>query len=76
MAEKLINAACWPDYNLSDGVLKYKNIIVIENNDDLRNILVGAAHDSYTRGHAGVQKYSYKRLKAFFYWHAAKQMAN
>jgi hypothetical protein len=43
VAEKLINAACWPDYNLSDGVLKYKNIIVIENNDDLRNILVGAA---------------------------------
>ena len=75
MAEKLINAACWPDYNLSDGVLKYKNIIVIENNDDLRNRLVGAAHDSYTRGHAGVQN-SYKRLKAFFYWHAAKQMVN
>jgi hypothetical protein len=71
VAEKLINAACWPDYNLSDGVLEYKNIIVIEK----RNRLVGAAHDSYTRGHAGVQN-SYKRLKAFFYWHAAKQMVN
>lgn len=42
--------------------LRFKNIVVIDSEGDLREKLVKEAHDSFIRGHASVQN-SYKRLK-------------
>jgi hypothetical protein len=39
----------------------------------LRTLLVKSVHDSYIRGHAGIQN-TYRRLKTNFYWYGMKAM--
>jgi hypothetical protein len=66
MAEQLVNANTWPEFDFVDDILKYKNKIVIGSHGELRGRLVGAARDPYIRGHARVQNFD-KRLNALFY---------
>jgi hypothetical protein len=73
MAKKLLYANSWPEFTLVDGVLKYKNMVVIGSNEELKKRLVDATHDSCVEGHTCIQN-SYKRLKSYFYWPSIKQM--
>jgi len=56
-----------------DGILNYKNRIVIGSDEELRKRLVNAFYDSYNGGHAWIQNF-YKRLKALSYWSSMKQL--
>jgi hypothetical protein len=46
---KIFNASKWLNYNLTKGILRYKNIIVIGKHRDLRNKLVSFAHGFYIK---------------------------
>lgn len=46
---KIFNASTWLNYNLTEGILRYKNIIVIGKDRELRNRLVSFAHGFYIK---------------------------
>jgi hypothetical protein len=54
------------DYIYAEGVLRYKDRIVVGLKGELRTKLVKYVHDSYVGGHAGIQN-TFRRLKVNFY---------
>ena len=55
VAKKLLYGNSWPEFTLVDGVLKYKNMVVIGSNEELKKRLVDATHDSCVEGHTCIQ---------------------
>jgi hypothetical protein len=66
IAETMLNTSSWPDYIFTKGVLRYKYIIVIRRERNLRDILVSTTHDSYIEDHNNIYN-SYKNLKSILY---------
>lgn len=52
--EKLVNANSSPEFELVDGIQKYKNRIVIKSDEELRKRLVNAFYDFYIGGYAWI----------------------
>lgn len=73
MNEKLLNINSWAEFILADGVLRYKNKVVIGNNRKLKRRLVDTTDDSCVSENLGFQN-SFKRVKSFFYWPLMKQL--
>jgi hypothetical protein len=62
----MINSYNWPNYSYIEGVIRFKNKVVIGVKDQLRKKIMKVALNLYIRGHASIQN-SYKRLKNMFY---------
>lgn len=73
ITEKMINMNSWPQYQFTEGILRFKGRTVIGSRGSLRKSLISTAHDSNIGGHADIQN-SYRRLKTLFYWHSMKKM--
>jgi len=54
VTERLLNMNSWLEFTLSNGVLRYKNMTFIGNNETLRNRFVNVSHESYIQGYVGV----------------------
>lgn len=63
--EKSLNISSWPEFTLTDGVLRYKNMVIIGINGELKRRLFDVAYDFCVSRHTGIQNW-YKRLKSSF----------
>lgn len=61
------------DYTYTERVLRYKGRMVVGQEGELKTKLVKSMHDSYVRGHVGIQN-TFRRMKANFYWSGMKVM--
>lgn len=61
-----------PNHALQQGVLRYKNRIVIGADNNLRTKLLAALHNSELGGHSG-HRATYQRVKLLFHWPGMKQ---
>jgi hypothetical protein len=62
----MLNTSSWPDYIFTKDVLRYKYIIVIRKERNLRDILVSTIHDSYIENRNNIYN-CYKNLKFILY---------
>jgi hypothetical protein len=70
--ELAINAASHTNYTLHQGILRYKNRIVIGTATDLKDKLFHSFPSSIFGGHSG-SRVTYHRLKHLFFWPNMKQ---
>jgi hypothetical protein len=56
-----------PNFTLQNGILRYKNRVLIGKSGTLRNSLLDTFHKSALGGHSG-ERATYQRLKLVFYW--------
>jgi hypothetical protein len=68
-----VDAALSSNFTYTEGVVKYNGRIVIGSAGLLREELIKSTHDSYIKGHAGIQN-TYRQLKAHFYWPSMKKL--
>lgn len=62
----------YPDFEIADQKLYYKNCLVIPDDASLRQKLLSESHDSLSAGHGGYLK-TIKRLPSSFFWRGLKQ---
>lgn len=73
MIQKLsINQAAIPNYSLNNGLLRYKGMLIIGENGDLKKLL-DTSHQSSFGGHSG-ETATLKRLQLIFYWPKMQQV--
>lgn len=72
LAQLTINPDSVPNYTVQQGVLRYKNRIVIGADNTIRTKLLAALHSSELGGHSG-QRATYQRVKLLFHWPGMKQ---
>ncbi|KAL3526614.1 hypothetical protein ACH5RR_011270 [Cinchona calisaya] len=67
IAQLVIDAHAVPLFQLSEGILKYQNMIYIGKATDLRQKIIRVLHDSFIGGHSG-QKRTLQKVKSLFHW--------
>ena len=72
MEQLTLNQVNKPNYTLRNGLLRYKERMVIGDNDSIKKKILEALHNSPVRGHPGVQN-TYCRIKQLFYWPGLKK---
>lgn len=65
------NPAAYPHYTVKEGLLLWKNRLVIPSNDPLVQVILKEFHSTPIGGHAGVTR-TLARIRAQFYWTAMK----
>lgn len=65
------NPAAYPNYTVKEGLLLWKNRLVIPSNDPLVQVILKEFHSTPIGGHAGVTR-TLARISAQFYWTAMK----
>lgn len=71
LAQLALSSDSSSKYKLQQGLLRYKNRIVVGNSPSLKTNLLTAFHSSELGGHSG-QRATYQRLKLLFYWPGMK----
>lgn len=61
-----------PHFKLHQGLLRYKNRVVVGKANELRTSILTAFHSSELGGHSG-HRATYNRLKLLFYWPGMKK---
>lgn len=72
IAQLLIDSASNPDFQLEQGVLKYKGKLYVGSANNTRLNPVKALHDSAVGDHSG-QRGSLFRIQSLFYWPGIKR---
>ena len=67
-----INPQSVLNYTFSNGVLRYKNKLMVGSTTELRTKLIEALNNSEIGGHSGEQA-TYQRVKMIFHWPGMKQ---
>lgn len=67
-----VDPACEPDYQLQNGILRFKGRVWIGASTETQLHIVGALHASATGGHSGFHA-TYNRVKRLFAWKGMKQ---
>lgn len=62
-----LNSSAVPNFELHDGLLKFKGNIWLGNNTTLQQTVISAMHNSAVGGHSGITV-TYHRLKQLFSW--------
>jgi hypothetical protein len=73
MANKMIDVNKYPFYTHIEGIMKYKERIVVGDKGALSEYLIKFAHNSYIESHVRIHN-SYKRLNAHLYWPSMKKL--
>ena len=66
IAQCLLDSHTGSDYQILDGIIKYKGKLVVGSANGIRNSLLKAVHDTALGGHLG-QMGTYQKLKVVFY---------
>ena len=66
IAQCLLDSHTHSDYQILDGIIKYKGKLVVGLANDIRSSLLKAVHDTALGGHSG-QMGTYQKLKVVFY---------
>ncbi|WVZ83942.1 hypothetical protein U9M48_031036, partial [Paspalum notatum var. saurae] len=61
------------DYNLQNGVIKFKGRILVPDDPDIQSNIMQALHASPIGGHSGFHV-TYHKIRRFFFWHKMKSM--
>lgn len=72
IAEIAINANSKPHFTFLNGVLRYKNKIVVGSSTTIRHDIIQAFHKSELGGHSG-EFATYQRVHQLFHWPGLKQ---
>ena len=72
IAQCLLDSHTGSDYQILDGIIKYKGKLVVGSANGIRNSLLKAVHDTALGGHSG-QRGTYQKLRALFHWEGMKQ---
>lgn len=67
-----LNSSVGPNFELHDGLLKFKGKIWLGNNTTLQQTVISAMHNSAVGGHSGIPV-TYHRLKQLFSWPGMKR---
>jgi len=67
IAKLSVDSAAVPNYTLIDGILRYKNNILVGSDLALQHKLISALHNSIIGGHSGVLV-TLRRLQQYFAW--------
>lgn len=71
LSAKLVDNAAYPEFTLTNGILRYKGRLGVGNDPQLRELILSEMHNSSLGGHSGVNG-TYMRLKGVFYWPSLK----
>lgn len=71
LASKAVDAGAYGDFSISDGILRYRERVVVGSDPNLRASILQEVHSSSFGGHSGIQG-TYMRLKNTFYWPGMK----
>ena len=66
MEQMILNPDSKPGYSLRNELLRYKDIIIIGEDETLRQKILEALHDSPVGGYSGIQN-SYSKIKQLFF---------
>lgn len=72
IATKVIDELAYPDYNLNQGVLRYKGAVCVGQSTEMGKNILETMHTSSYGGHSGILG-TYMRIKAIFYWPKLKE---
>lgn len=74
LTELAIKADSLSEYTY-EGIIRYKGRTCIRKEAGVRQKLLECMHDSFVRGHSGMNG-TYQRMKSFFYWSVIEYVQN
>lgn len=65
------NGSNFPHHTYNGGLLRYKNKLMVGEENQMREKIIDMVHNSSEGGHSGING-TYKKMKSYFYWKGMK----